>query len=113
MAQELTQKKEKPSRCGGTDLGTNMYKNPLLHTDEDEEYDDAEDDNGVMVVARTPHQKGERPSLKTATARTLAAEEKFRGLQEKVQGLQELVKEAYQEKAEELGAMVVLIITRW
>ena len=79
LTQELTQKKERPSRCGGTDPGTNVYENALLRADADEEYDYSEDDNGVMVVARTPHRKGERPSLKAATARAPAAEEKFRG----------------------------------
>ena len=56
--------------------------------DEDDEYEYGEDDNGVMVVARTPHRKGERPSLKAATARALAVEEKSRRLEEQVQGLQ-------------------------
>ena len=102
LTQELTQKTERPSRRGGADPGTKTYDNPLLHVDEDEEFEYAEDDDGVMVVARTPHRKGERPSLKAATARALAAEEKIRELQEKVQGLQELVKGEYQEKAEEL-----------
>ena len=67
LTQELTQKKERSSRRGGADPGTKTYDNPLLHVDEDEEFEYAEDDDGVMVVARTPHRKGERPSLKACS----------------------------------------------
>ena len=70
--------------------------------DEDDEYEYGEDDNGVMVVARTPHRKGERPSLKAATARALAVEEKSRRLEEQVQGLQAQLRGDYVVQAEEL-----------
>ena len=102
MTQELTPKTERPSRRGGADPGTKTYDSPLLHVDEDEEFEYAEDDDGVMVVARTPHRKGERPSLKAATARAMAAEGKVRALEEQVQGLAERIKRDYVEKVEEL-----------
>ena len=56
LTQELTQKSERPSRRGGAGPGTKTYDNPqsLLHMDEDEEFEYAEDDAGVMAVARTP-----------------------------------------------------------
>ena len=40
-----------------TDPGAEVYENPLLRVDEDDEYDYDEDDNGVMAVARTPHRR--------------------------------------------------------
>ena len=55
-----------------------------------------------MAVARTPHRKGERPSLKAATARAMAAEEKSRSLEEQVQGLQAQLRGDYVVQAEEL-----------
>ena len=57
-----------------------------------------------MAVARTPHRKGERPSLKAATARVLVAEEKTRSLEEHaiVQGLQAQLRGDYVVQAEEL-----------
>ena len=79
-----------------------MYENPLLHVDEDDDYEYAEDDDGVMVVARTPHRNGERSSLNAATARALAAEEKSRRLEEQVQGLQAQLRGDYVVQAEEL-----------
>ena len=99
LTQELT---ERPSRRGGADWGTNVYDNPLLRVDEDEDYEYVEDGDGVMVVARTPHRKGERPSLKAATARAMAAEEKIRRLEEQVQGLQAQLRGDYVVQAEEL-----------
>ena len=86
----------------GANPGTDMYENPLLRVDEDDEYEYGEDDNGVMVVARTPPRRGERPSLKAATARALAAEETSRRLEEQVQGLQAQLRGDYVVQAEEL-----------
>ena len=99
LTQELT---ERPSRRGGADWGTNVYDNPLPRVDEDEDYEYVEDGDGVMVVAKTPHRKGERPSLKAATARAMAAEEKSRRLGEQVQGLQAQLRGDYVVQAEEL-----------
>ena len=79
-----------------------MYRNPLLHVDEDDDYEYAEDDDRVMAVARTPHRKGERPSLKVATARALEAEEESRRLEEQVQGLQAQLRGDCVVQAEEL-----------
>ena len=90
------------TRWQDADPGTDMYENPLLRVDEDDEYEYGEDDNGVMAVARTPHRKGERPSLKAATARAMAAEEKSRSLEEQVQGLQAQLRGDYVVQAEEL-----------
>ena len=105
MTQELTQKTERPSRRGGADPGTKIYDNPLhvLRVDSDEEFSEyIEDDKGVMAVARTPHRKGERPSLKAAATRALVAEEKIRRLEEQVQGLQAQLRGDYVVQAEEL-----------
>ena len=80
---------------------TDVHANPLLYVDDDE-YEYVEDGDGVMVVAKTPHRKGERPSLKAATARAMAAEEKSRRLGEQVQGLQAQLRGDYVVQAEEL-----------
>ena len=42
---------------------TDMYENPLLRVDKDDEYEYGEDDNGVMVVARTPHRRPGRETV--------------------------------------------------
>ena len=85
-----------------TDPGAEVYENPLLRVDEDDEYDYDEDDNGVMAVARTPHRKGERPSLKAAVARARAAEEQVKELKGLVEALRTQVQGDYVVKAEEL-----------
>ena len=57
------------TRLHDTNPGANLYENPVLRVDEDADYEYVEDDNvnnGLMAVARTPHWKGERPSLKAA-----------------------------------------------